>query len=665
MKLKTTIDGHAIVQDKDGWWCYAEFDSKGARTSTGYRVGGKTPADVLTGSRNIPYTELNSIAGRLRSAGRNADVESFMKRIRTADNGMTKAEGRPVKHGLVILAQYKDVPFMHDRSHFVDMLTKEGYSYNNATGSAKEYFDAQFGGLVDFAFDVSEIVTLPSNRQYYGGNDTHEQDQRPAEMVRDACRLADEDIDFSLYDDDNDGYVDNVFVFFAGEDEAENPDHPEYIWSHAWYIESGAGLTLTLDGKGIDSYACTSELTYDGTRNTLAGIGTFCHEYSHTMNLPDLYDTDYDENGWTFGMWLWTSLMDGGNMNGDGHTPPYFNAIERELLDIAEPVIINEDGAYTIGPIHQDNQFYRINTTTEGEYYLIECRQKTEWDSYIGGSGILVYHIDRSQKYLKRWTIDNTVNAYSSYLCADIIEADGRSHVAADEDDYYSGIRNIQGIFFPNRATEKISFSPKVSMTNIKSTGNGYTFNIVGFSDDSTPPTVKNITTEAFMDAAIINFESSKPHEGEAIVTWKRAGQAEKETKVTPYENSRYSLTLEGLVPGNKTYTVEIHFEKNGLEGAKSSTTFMTSRVPSVDWPYIYLGKNAGGKGSFKAGSKIALRVYNASEAEAVTWEFNGKAIVPEGDGYYTVTESGTLRASVYWGNGETDIMEKEITITE
>ena len=91
----------------------------------------------------------------------------------------------------------------------------------------------------------------------------------------------------------------------------------------------------------------------------------------------------------------------------------------------------------------------------------------------------------------------------------------------------------------------------------------------------------------------------------------------------------------------------------------------MTGRLPSVEWPYIYLGKDAGGKGTINSGSKIALRVYNASEAEAIKWEFNGKEISPEGDGYYTVSQSGTLRATVYWSDGATDIMEKIITVTE
>jgi len=309
-RLKMTLDGHAVVKGEDGWWCYASFDSEGKRTSSGHKVGKDSPS--IPGS-TIPYEKLREIAREKRRAGSDEPREPLMRRILKNKGIQTKADGKATKHGLVILAQYADVPFTFKKENFERMLTQEGYSYNGATGCAKEYFNAQFEGMVEFDFDVSEIVTLSRNRAFYGANDESGQDRRPAEMIAEACELADKDIDFSLYDDDGDGYVDNVFLFFAGGDEAEDIEMEDYIWSHAWYIYSGAGIRLTLDGKMIDRYACTSELSIqeDGS-DDIAGIGTFCHEYSHTFDLPDFYDTDYDEaGGWAAGLWLSTSLMDG------------------------------------------------------------------------------------------------------------------------------------------------------------------------------------------------------------------------------------------------------------------------------------------------------------------------------------------------------------------
>jgi M6 family metalloprotease-like protein len=178
-------------------------------------------------------------------------------------------------------------------------------------------------------------------------------------------------------DDDGDGEVDNVFVFFAGGDEAEGAGD-DCIWSHAWYIKDGAGRNLVLDGKTINRYACTSELTLyrdaaGKVRQRLAGIGSFCHEYSHTFDLPDMYDTDYESSGGhAEALWVSTSLMDGGNYNNLGSVPPNFNAVERELLGLSEPVVIEQSGVYTLEPVNKGGQCYRINT--EEDHFLSHLR---------------------------------------------------------------------------------------------------------------------------------------------------------------------------------------------------------------------------------------------------------------------------------------------------
>lgn len=670
-RIRTTSEGHAVIQGEDGWWYYAGFDADGGRKSSGYRVGSQTPADILSQSRNIPYNKIKENALRKRQTAASDGREPLMRRIMTGRQAETKAGNVTTKHGLVILAQYTDVHFTHSKSSFSDMLNKQGYSHNGATGSAKQYFDDQFEGRVNFEFTVSDIVTLSGNQAYYGANDRDGNDRRPEEMVIEACQQLDDVIDFSIYDDDNDGSIDNVFIFFAGEDEA-NGASEDCIWSHSWYVKSGAGKTIMLDGKILDCYACTSELNYG---DDLAGIGTFCHEYSHTLGLPDFYDTDYDEaGGWAAGLWMSTSLMDGGNMNNNDNTPPYYNAIERDILGIAEPVLLEKDGVYTLTPI-QDNATYRLDTDKEGEYYLFECRAKNGWDRYIGGNGMLVYHIDKTDRYITRWTVENTVNAFQNHQCADLIEADSRTD-AITEDSYLSAFRNISGVFFPYNSVNSLTpdsnpglkfWSGKegeISINNIKRDGDNITFSVSGFSEATTPPTAMTIRTEAFMDAAIINFDSSWAYEGEATVIWGRTGHETTETKVLPFQPGKYSVTLENLVPGNKTYSVSIMFTIDGVSGNSSTASFMTSKESPVDWPYIFIGRNkTHSDGTFRKGAKIALRVYNAAEAESVRWTFNGTEIRPEGDGYYTLQESGVLRAHVNWADGSEDIIEKKITV--
>lgn len=304
---------------------------------------------------------------------------------------------------------------------------------------------------------------------------------------------------------------------------------------------------------------------------------------------------------------------------------------------------------------------------------------------------MLVYHIDKSKRSAgysdsystdlsaaHRWIYANEVNSRPDRQCADLVEADSRRDAYSENEKevYHAGLQNIRGIFFPNGNVTSImeegrpglgswSGEPcKAHISNIKRSNEGISFNVIGFSETETPPAVASIMTEAFTDAAIIRFESDRPFEGEAVVTWGRTGMMTETVRIAPYETGRYSITLEGLQPDNKTYTVEIHFEINGMTGDPASASFMTKKTPVVDWPFIYMnGVVRNADGSLPAGAKLPLRVYNAGEAAEIRWEFDDQEIVPEGDGYFTVSRSGVLKAYIIWYDGSQEILMKEVIV--
>ena len=675
MRIKTTADGRSIIQDEDGWWCYAVFDENGHRHSSGYKVGSPAPAAVLHESRNIPFKKLASIAAEKRSSLSVYDRTPISRKL--ISPAATKAEPA-VKHGLVILAQFKDVSFRYGKNDFENLLLQKGYGLHGATGCAKEYFDTQFEGKVEFDFHVSDIITLPRNRAYYGGNTSDGDDKNPAEMIADACKALDDRIDFSIFDDDNDGYTDNVFVFFAGDDEAEGAAE-EAIWSHSWHLLRGAGIRLELDGKIIDSYACSSELTkvFNGphTYEYLSGIGTFCHEYGHTLGLPDFYDTDYEETGgWAAGLWGRTSLMDSGNRNNNGNTPPCFNSIERYLLGLAEPVVLEKTGTYTLEPISKGGGSYRLDTDTDGEFYLFECRNESGWDAYIGGKGMLVYHIDRSEGVLRKWTNSNDLNTDFTHQCADLIEADSRQETFSNINDMYDRTQNIKGIFFPYGQVTSLTAESRpglqfwsgktcmYSITSIRKEGDDIKFNLVDNKESSSPPVATDIDYTVFADGAIVRFESSYSYDGDATVRWGRPDNEGETVSISPYSPGKYCIILKDLESGGKTYNVDILFKANNLEGETRKISLMTKRAPEVDWPYIYINaKDKNDDGTVSNGTRIPLWVNNASGAAETKWFFNGNEITHEGDGFRTFNSSGTLKAKVLWKDGRTDIIEKEV----
>ncbi len=689
--IMTTEDGCAVVMDKDGYYSYAAFNAAGERFSSGVHVGDNASGDVLADSRQIPYEIMAAKAAEKRAMAPQDNREPILKRIKDAQIG-TKADETTTKHGIVILAAFSDVPFTYTKENFEAMLTQEGYNYNGATGSAKEYFDDQFSGLYEFDFDVSSIVTLSNTQEYYGGNDSDGNDLHPEYMIRDACKLADEEIDFSLYDDDGDGEVDNVFVFFAGGDEAEYAGD-NCIWSHAWYLYDSAGISLTCDGKRINRYACTSELTvtaYDRNSNptdyAMTGIGTFCHEYTHTFGVPDLYDTDYSYSGdsgrTSAGMWTFTALMDSGNYNNDGNTPPYLNAIERDYLGLGEGETLVE-GEYTLEPINLNNRFLRMDTDTEGEYYLFECRSDSGWDAYVNErngktvKGMLVYHVDKSTSRTvstyyygdvtpaRMWEYLNSVNVNPSHQCADLVEADGRTDSYSTT--YYP---DLSGLYFPAGAD---SFTPdgspaftywsgsnsEYSITDIALDDDGnVTFSVVP-ADETTLPTAINIGAVTFQDAAIVSWSTSPTSSRTAYL---QIGDFEA-VEVEAYETGSYAYVCEGLSP-NTTYVVKIWYENSETAGNVAQASFTTKSVPTTyAYPFIYFTTPANSSGTFTSGTKIPLRVYNAVDATSVTWTLGGSEIEVGGDGYYTLTSGGTLRATITYPSGATEIITRRITI--
>ena len=177
-------------------------------------------------------------------------------------------------------------------------------------------------GLV--LLDVVGPLTLTKKHDYYGTAPNYQLDDRAPEMVIEALKLANADVNYADYDWDNDGEVDQVYVIYAGVTEYGKSG---YIWPHEWnlsagqYYGSGSG-TQRLDGVNIDTYAVSNELA---SRGVLNGIGTACHEFSHCLGYPDFYDSEY--NGGTAGQ-NW-DVMDGGSYNGPrqiGEVPSPYTA---------------------------------------------------------------------------------------------------------------------------------------------------------------------------------------------------------------------------------------------------------------------------------------------------------------------------------------------------
>lgn len=652
LHIMKTLSGESVILDDDGWYCYARYDWTGSRSSSGVHVTAEEPSPfVRSAASNIPYAALSAKADRKR-----LDTDIMRARRRTAMAG----EGPTEKHGIIILAEFADLKFTYTREHFDRLIN------STDPGSAVSYYHDQFGGGVKFQFDISSIVTLDNGYAYYGKNNSDGDDENAHEMIAEACRKANSEIDFSLYDDDGNGEVDNVFVYFAGGDEAGGAGD-DHIWSHQHFLSTD-GMDLTLDGKVINNYACTSELVRGNRGDIMATIGTFCHEYLHTFGLPDYYDTDGEGSGGrSDAMWKTTALLDAGNWNNYGKTPPSFNAVDRWLLGLGTPETLAE-GTFTLSPIDREGQYLIYQGPIDGELYLFECRKAEGWDTYIGGNGLLVYHIDRTTGTVDglpayiRWR-RNSLNCVPSHQCIDLIEASTSAATVAE-------------VFFPRSDSKSFtanttpSFSwwdgsiPTLAITSITKNGDQIVLK-VGKASDEKAPDVANVSKLVFQDAAVIRWESSIPaYNSKSYISWSETGKTAVEYPVAPYEPGHYAYVMEGLDPG-KSYSVSICFKSGGVPGKESTAaSLITKTFAGGSLPYIYMGSaKRNSDGSIAAGSIIPLRVCNAPTADGVTWYFGSRQIMVGSNGYYTITSSGTLRAEVHWKNGSKDIIERKITV--
>ena len=381
--------------------------------------------------------------------------------------GANKAKYQGKKKGIVILVQYPDAAMQpeHTNELFGRMMNEEGFNYNDLfRGSVHDYFHDQSKGLFDLTFDVVGPYTLPQTRQFYGEPKDKDNDSHPGAMVAKACEMAYKDgLDFSKYDWDNDGYVDQVYVLYAGLGQA-NGGAPETIWPHEWTLSSSDyGRALQLGSVSINKYACGAELMPTRLGNVLAGIGTLCHEFTHCLGIPDFYDSKYTGN---YGMGSW-DLMCNGSYNNSGYSPPGYTAYELNFVGWLTPIELTESAEITnIKGLSEGGQTYVIyNDNPDNniqEYFLFENRTKKGWDEYVPGEGLLITHVD----YDAKWWQYNVVNSI----------AYGNDHqrcfvVLADQDDKATTAAND---VFPYRDHNSFSdsSSPKASWFNFNGVGN-------------------------------------------------------------------------------------------------------------------------------------------------------------------------------------------------
>jgi len=405
-----TLDGLAVARSENGDYCY---------------VASGAISDIVAHNQDNRSIEEQAFVIACRDQ---LSLDAQLPRHAPRRNGENTSPQVPTMGSPripVILVNYHDVKFIDENP----VVTFEN-QFNEKEYSCLHYFESQSRGQFTPQFDILGPVELPQDRAYYGNNVYkygNEVDAQLGTMIYDACTGL-PGVDFSNYDNDGDGYVDVVVVLYAGVGESQAwRTVPESVWPCQWDMQESYDWGCStvgpfqLDGVTIDKYAVFNELEGSSNYSTaIDGVGTFCHEFSHCLGLPDFYPTN---NGYAYGMSSW-DIMDHGCYLDNGHTPAGYTSYERHFMgwmDLIEP---EENTNYVLHPLNTDagNAVKVTNDANPDEYYLLEYRVKTGWDAWLPAEGILVLHVD----YDKDIWDANAPNNVSSHPRMTLIPCDGR-----------------------------------------------------------------------------------------------------------------------------------------------------------------------------------------------------------------------------------------------
>lgn len=323
---------------------------------------------------------------------------------------------------VVVLVEFEDKPLEQDASHFEDLFFSTGVLPH---GSVREYFTEVTNGLVDLVGEVVGPYTLPETLAWYANNNFgigRPSGQGRARIMADhALSAADPDVGFGPYDNDGNGFVDAFVVVHAGRGGEQTTD-PGDIWSHKWTLPR----PRRVDGKTVYAYLTIP----DDSR-----IGVCAHELGHLVfGFPDLYDTDDTSEG--VGNWC---LMGGGSWNGGGDVPAHPSAWCKAQQGWATVSNVTAEGTLSVADVKSSQEVHRLWTDgDEGpEYFLVENRQRTGFDSELPGEGMLIWHVDETRS-------DNTDE--HNYLVG-LVQSDGLRELEnavdrGDGGDPYPGTSN-------------------------------------------------------------------------------------------------------------------------------------------------------------------------------------------------------------------------------
>jgi len=373
VRFAQTLDGYTLLYDKEGYFCYAQKNIYGDIEPSAFY------AEDISNRSTESLTLLSNTPKQLFFSTEQISMYQQIRDMVEKESRNTKGNTTGVRKLLTILMQYPDRPFVKTQEDFHNLFNQIKYTEYNANGSVKDFFLESSYGKLEVETTVVGPFTAKNKHAYYGSF------EHARELATEAVYAAhDFGVDFSKFA--YNGEVPSFYMIFAGNGQ-EAGAGVNSIWSHAWSIDP-----TYFDGVKISSYACSPEHSGAGG-SMITRIGVICHEFGHSLGAPDYYDTDYGTGGQYDGTGTW-ELQASGSWNDSGRTPAPPNP-RSKVYTYGWATVIELNAAQTVtipSARIYDNAYFRINTQTPGEYFILENKIRGGYDDYIPGTNMLIYH---------------------------------------------------------------------------------------------------------------------------------------------------------------------------------------------------------------------------------------------------------------------------------
>ncbi len=476
-KFAITEDGYTILNDSDGWWYAEPADSVSIRKSYHKLAAIEDESIELKKFKDtVPkYLTPNRI------------TRKQLKSI--SSNTISRQSLTGERRALVILMQYKDLAFKKSNEDFFALFNEQNYHRNGAAGSVRDYYRFASQGQLDYISDIYGPYTTEQSMKYYGVNSLNGSDLNPLKLCTEAIQNLPKDLDLSIYDNNDDGLIDNVHIIFAGYGE-ESGASSDAIWAHEYPHKITIGYETKYSFAG---YSCSPELRNNHGDN-ITNIGVICHELGHALGACDYYDTNYGISGEYDGTGEW-DIMASGSWNDNGRTPPNFNPYVRSSVFGWNTQIVLEPYQHISMPQmeignHEHSIIYRIDTECNGDYFLLENRQKHLFDAALPGCGLIIYHVHSDIEKFKLTNSINSTHPQGLYpVCASYSEPSLKNY------------GNINSAECPFPGSKCITlFSPTTSPAAIAWDGSKAKISISHITQNTSSGSISFITNDSFID---------------------------------------------------------------------------------------------------------------------------------------------------------------------